>query len=386
MKIALVHDYLTQNGGAERVFELLCQRFPNADIYTSLYEPNQTVDLAGRSIKTTLLQKIPGSARYFRLLAPLYFSAFRALDLSSYDLILSSTTSFAKAVRKPAHATHICFCHNVTRFLWDTKTYINGYKEYQKVSAFLQPIFSRLRKLDLEYAQGPDVYIANSTTVAKRIKHFYNRFAQTINYPIDNSQFQFSDKKKDYFLVSSRLLSYKRVDIIVEAFNELGWPLIITGEGPERSRLEAIAKDNIQFLGHISDEKRSKLMANARMMIVAALEDYGLVPIEANISGTPVISYGAGGVLDTQSPGITGLFFQEQTTESLKAALLKATNITWDYQEIHEHALNRFTKEVFFQKVDNMLSTILSPEMLPFLDISTDPIPVESLPDLPLAA
>ncbi len=386
MKIALVHDYLTQNGGAERVFELLCQRFPDADIYTSLYDPTQTIDLADRPVETTILQKIPGATRHFRLLAPLYFSAFRALDLSNYDLILSSTTSFAKAVRKPKHATHICFCHNVTRFLWDTHTYLKGYEKYESVASLLDVVFRPLRWLDLKYASGPDMYIANSNTVAKRIKKFYGRSAQTINYPVDSSRFRFSENKEDYFLVSSRLLSYKRIDIIIEAFNQLGWSLIITGDGPERERLEAAAKDNIKFLGYISDEGRATLMANARMVIVAALEDYGLVPIEANISGTPVISYGAGGVLDTQSHGVTGLFFKEQTAESLKSALLEADSMTWDYRAIREHPLSHFTKEAFFEKVDEVLASNLNPTMLQAIGISEDLDQNETVPYIPLAA
>lgn len=281
MRVALVHDYLTQRGGAERVFELLCKRFPQADIFTSLYDPERTIDLRNRIVNTTGLQNIPGAARYFRLFAPLYFPAFRALDLGSYDLILSSTTSFAKAVRKGPNALHICFCHNVTRFLWDTRTYLRGYREYQMLYPLIEPIFERLRQLDLAYADEPDVYVANSTTVAERIQKFYNRPATTINYPIDDRRFVFSSQKEDFYLVSSRLLSYKRIDVIIEAFNWLGWPLLITGVGPERERLESIALGNIKFLGHVTDEERAILMSQARMVIVAALEDYGLVPVEA---------------------------------------------------------------------------------------------------------
>ncbi|MCU0525732.1 MAG: glycosyltransferase [Elainella sp. Prado103] len=363
MKIALVHDYLTQKGGAERVFELLCKHFPQADIFTSLYDPQRTIDLRNRLVNTTKLQSIPGAARYFRLFAPLYFPAFRALDLQGYDLILSSTTSFAKAVRKAPGAIHICFCHNITRFLWDTQTYLRGYREYQAVYPLLEPIFQQLRKMDLEYADEPDIYVANSTIVAKRISQFYKRPATTINYPIEIERFIFSDQKEDYLLVSSRLLSYKRVDVIVEALNWLGWPLLITGDGPERKRLEAIALDNVCFLGHVSDEERATLMSKARMMVVAALEDYGLVPIEANASGTPVICYGAGGVLDTQMPGVTGLFFNRQTPDALQNTLLQAENLTWDYQQIRDHAVTNFTEAAFFQKLDTFLAKVLEPPL-----------------------
>lgn len=360
MKIALVHDYLTQRGGAERVFELLCRRFPEADVFTSLYDPEHTIDLKDRAVHTTKLQKIPGASQYFRLLAPLYYPAFRSLDLQSYDLIISSTSSFAKAVRKRSDARHICFCHNVTRFLWDTRTYLRGYREYQPLSPILKQVFDRMRKQDVEYAQEPDIYIANSSTVAERIQRIYGKPATTINYPVDDSQFVFFDQKEDFHLVSSRLLSYKRIDLVVEAFNWLGWPLIIIGDGPERQRLEEKALPNIRFLGHVSDQERASYMAKARSVITAALEDYGLVPIEANLSGTPAITYGAGGALDTQIHGLTGLFFKRQTPDSLQAALLEAEQRTWDYACIREHALSNFTEPVFFQKVDRLIEQVTS--------------------------
>jgi glycosyltransferase involved in cell wall biosynthesis len=358
MKIALVHDYLTQKGGAERVFELLCKHFPQADIYTSLYLPDHTIDLGDRPVNTTYLQQIPVAKRYFRLLAPFYFSAFRALDLQDYDLIISSSTSFAKAVRKRPDALHICFCHNVTRFLWDTKTYLRDYTTYRPFYPLLEQIFQRMRQIDLKYAQEPDLYIANSSVVAERIRRFYGKQAMVVNYPIDTDKFTFSDRKQDYFLASARLISYKRIDIIIEAFNWLGLPLLITGDGPERERLEAQAASNVKFLGHVSDAERKRLMANARSVVVAALEDYGLVPIEANASGTPVVAYGAGGVLDTQIPGETGLFFQRQSPESLQTAVLTSLGTAWDYHQIRQHAVQQFSEKAFFQKIDQIIQQL----------------------------
>lgn len=373
-KIALVHDYLTQKGGAERVFELLCERFPQADIYTSLYDPDRTIDLRNRVVNTTVLQNIPGAYRYFRLFAPLYFPAFRALDLQEYDLILSSTTSFAKAVRKRPDATHICFCHNVTRFLWDTETYLRGYREFESIYPFIEPIFERLRRLDLEYSEEPDHYLANSSVVANRIKRYYKRPATTINYPIDSSNFIFSSQKEDFCLVSSRFISYKRIDIIVEAFGRLGWPLKIIGTGPEEGRLKQVASNNIKFLGHVSDSERAYLMSKARLVVVAALEDYGLVPIEANVSGTPVVAYGAGGVLDTQVDGVTGLFFQEQSSDALYKVLLKAINHDWNYSNIRNHALANFTKSAFFDRLDKFLEQVLEPPLISHLKLDAAPI------------
>ena len=360
MKIALVHDYLTQKGGAERVFELLCKHFPSADVFTSLYDPKRTIELGDRLVNTTFLQSIPGATKYFRLMAPFYYPAFRALELQNYDLIISSSTSFAKAVRKRQGAHHICFCHNVTRFLWDTSTYLREYASYRRFYPLLEQIFRAMRKVDLVYAQEPDFYIANSTVVARRIQEVYKKPAVVVHYPIDCNKFNFSSEKQNFHLASARLISYKRIDIIVEAFNWLGWPLLISGDGPQRKLLEAKALKNIRFLGHVSDSERRDLMAKARFVIVAALEDYGLVPVEANVSGTPVIAYGAGGVLDTQIPGHTGVFFKRQTPEALQSALLNASEIVWDHTKIRKHALSNFSEEVFFDKVEQILERVCS--------------------------
>lgn len=360
MRVALVHDYLTQRGGAERVFELLCKRYPEADIFTSLYDPERTIDLSDRLVQTTVLQKIPGAAKHFRLLAPLYFPVFRTLDLHDYDLIISSSSSFAKAVRKRPDARHICFCHNVTRFLWDTQTYLREYTAYRRFYPIIDRAFDLLRRMDLKYAQEPDLYIANSSVVADRIQTTYKKPVVVINYPIDSNQFVFSEQKEEFYLASTRLISYKRIDVVVEAFNWLGLPLLITGDGPERQRLESQAMGNIQFLGHVSDEERTQLMAKTQAVVVAALEDYGLVPVEANASGTPVIAYGAGGVLDTQIAEQTGILFNRQTPEALQAALLRATKINWNYQKIRDHALTHFSEDAFFRKVDQFFREVYS--------------------------
>ncbi len=358
MKIALVHDYLTQRGGAERVFELLCKYFPDADIFTSLYDRENTIDLKERSVSTTPLQHLPGSAKYFRMLAPFYYPAFRSLDLQAYDLIISSTSSFAKGIKKRAGAKHICFCHNVTRFLWDIDTYLKEYSEYKKFYPLFEKLLQSMRKLDYKYAQEPDVYIANSSVVGRRIENIYHRKAIVVNYPIDSENFKFHPKKQNFYLVTSRMLGYKKIDVTIKAFNNLGWPLIIIGDGPEREYLESIAEKNVKFLGYVSDRKRRNLMSKASGVIVTALEDYGLVPIEANASGTPVIAYGKGGVLDTQICGITGVLFERQTPESLEKALLQAKNIKWDYTDIKNHALSNFTEKVFFDKVDVIIDYV----------------------------
>jgi len=356
MKIALVHDYLTQRGGAERVFKLLCNFFPTADIFTSLYDAKRTIELDERPVHTSILQHIPGAKKYFRLLAPFYYSAFRALNLQDYDLIISSSSSFAKGVRTRADAKHICFCHNVTRFLWDTNTYLNEYQDFKTFRFFLEHIvFDKMREIDVSYAQEPTLFVANSRVVARRINYFYQRKAEVINYPINSKKFIFSNSKDDFYLISSRFLSYKRIDVAIEAFNWLGWPLLIVGEGPERKSLEARALGNIKFLGYVSDELRADLMSRARGVIVTALEDYGLVPVEANASGTPVIGYGAGGILDTQVSGKTGILFKRQTPEALIAALFEANEQQWNYQWMRDRALNQFSESAFFRQVEQVI-------------------------------
>lgn len=358
MKIALVHDYLTQRGGAERVFELLCKYFPEADIFTSIYAPQQTINLGNRQVNTTVLQNIPGAKKYFRLLAPFYYPAFRTLDLQDYDLIISSSSSFAKGIKKKAGAKHICFCHNITRFLWDTEIYLQQYSNYKNLAPILKKVFCWLQKQDIKYAQEPDIYIANSTVVARRIWQTYKRESKVINYPISSDKFSFNKRKSNFHLVSSRFLSYKRLDITIKAFNSLKLPLIIIGDGPERKYLESIAGDNIKFLGYVSDKKRKRLMAKARGVVVSALEDYGLVPVEANASGTPVIAYGAGGVLDTQIHEKTGILFPQQTPESLEAAIIQSHNTDWDYTDIRNHALSNFSEIIFFDKVEHFLTQV----------------------------
>ncbi|MBE9042769.1 glycosyltransferase [Oscillatoriales cyanobacterium LEGE 11467] len=364
MKIALVHDYLTQRGGAERVFELLCHYFPEADIFTSLYDPQRTIDLSDRVVNTTVLQKIPGAAKNFRLLAPFYYPAFRMLDLQEYDLILSSSSSFAKSVRKRPGAKHICFCHNVTRFVWDTDTYLKNYSQYKLIYPAIAKLLKSMVRVDRQYAQEPDLYIANSGVVSRRIQKAYGRRALVAHYPIDSQKFKFSDRKEDFYLVTSRLLGYKRIDVTIRAFNELGWPLIIIGNGPERKYLESIASDNVQFLGYVSDTQRCLLMSKARAVVISALEDYGLVPIEANASGTPVIGYGAGGILETQVPDQTGILFEEQTPASLKAALLESRKRDWDFHAIRDRALGNFSESIFFQKVERIATHVSTPSMV----------------------
>lgn len=372
MKVALIHDYLTQRGGAERVFELICSFFPQADIYSSVYDPDNTVDFQGRSVKTTFLQNLPGTKKHFRLFAPIYYPAFRLLDLREYDLILSSTSSFAKGVRKNPGAMHICFCHNVTRFLWNTRTYLEEYSNIKKFSPLIRPILKYMRQEDLLYAKEPDLYIANSSTVANRIKQIYKRKALAINYPIHTHKFIFSAKKEDYYLVSSRMISYKRLDIVIETFNWLGLPLIIIGDGPERKRLEASALSNIKFLGYVEDEWRTHLMAKAKAVIVTALEDYGLVPIEANASGTPVIAYGAGGVLDTQISGKTGILFKPQSPDALQSAVRQAEEQKWDYAQIRAHAVENFSERIFLQKVAEVIEEFYGCSVLDDLNISDE--------------
>ncbi len=267
---------------------------------------------------------------------------------------------------------HICFCHNVTRFLWDTRIYLEEYSKFKKFSPLIEPVMESIRQQDLLYSQEPDLYIANSTTVAQRINRIYQRKALVINYPINTNKFIYSGDKEDYYLISSRMISYKRLDIAIEAFNWLGLPLIIIGDGPERQRLEAKSLDNINFLGYVEDNWRTHLMAKAKAVIVTALEDYGLVPVEANASGTPVIAYGAGGVLDTQVSGKTGVLFNPQTPDALQIAVKQQGLQKWNYRAIREHAINNYSELVFFQQVAKVIKEFCGKSVLAKLKINAE--------------
>ncbi|GAB4568616.1 MAG: glycosyltransferase [Anaerolineae bacterium] len=323
MKVAIVHDWLNQMGGAEQVLEVLKDLFPDAPIYTSIYEPRLMPD-AYRSwdIRTSFMQKLPGVTRHHQWFLPLYPLAFEAIDLSDYDLVITNKSGFCHGIITQPETTHICYCLTPTRFLWMYESYREREGFGRLTNAVLRLILPWLRLWDQLAAQRVDHFVAISRAIQERIRKFYRRESQVIHPPVDVENLRPSGAPPDdYFLIISRLVPYKRIDLAVDAFTRLGLPLWIAGDGRDREALEHRAGPTVRFLGRVSDEERVRLLQNCRALIFPGLEDFGITPVEAMACGRPVIAYAGGGALDTIVEGETGLFFREQTVEALIEAV-----------------------------------------------------------------
>jgi glycosyltransferase involved in cell wall biosynthesis len=340
MKTALVHDYLNQRGGAERVFRHVADLYPQAPVFTSLYDASVVGDLVARSrVHTSALQALPRSTQYFRFLAPLYPAAFESFDLSGYDLIVSTTTAWAKGVHFRRDATHVCYIHSVSRFAFAYEQYVGGLTGAAGLGALARPVVKRLVEWDLEASARPTAYIANSRNVAQRVKSFYRRDAYVAHCPVDIDRFSIGDGAGDYMLVVSRLLPYKRVDLAIAACKLAGLRLLVVGSGPAKRALETAAKGTrTTFLGALSDGELRRVMGSARAIILPGEEDYGLVPLEANASGRPAIAYARGGALETIRPGVTGEHFPQATPASLADTLRRFDPDRYDPQRLRAHA------------------------------------------------
>ena len=367
MKIALVHDYLNQRGGAERVFRHVADLYPGAPIYTSLFDRAETGDLVDPArVRTSYLQGLPGSSRYFRFLAPLYPSAFERLDLSTYDTIVSTTTAWAKGVRFRKDAIHVCYIHTVSRFAFAYDAYVGGLAGGASgiVGTLARPIVDRLVTWDRAAAQRPTAFIANSHNVAARVKHYYGRESFVAHCPIDLERFTVGSGGGNYALVVSRLLPYKRIELAIRACAIARRKLIVVGVGPAEAALKADAiGTQTEFLGALSDASLREVMGRASVVLVPGEEDYGLVPLEANASGRAAIAYGAGGALETIRPGITGEYFPEATAESLAAVLARFDPDRYDAAVVREHA-ESFGAEPFKARFAEIVERIvrLGPE------------------------
>lgn len=347
MRVAIVHDYLNQPGGAERVVGVLHGMFPDAPIYTSILDRDSLwPSLVDADIRTSWMQRLPGLKRHFKKYLPLYPSAFERFDLSGYDLVLSSSSAFGKGAVAAPGAFHVCYCHTPMRFAWDYERYVEREAYGRAMRAALPPVIEYLRRWDVRTASRPDVYVVNSTVVAERVRRCYGRASEIIPAPVDVSRYEPSGVSDAFYLVVSRLNPYKRVDLVVAAFNASGRPLVIIGDGPERATLEAQARPNVRFLGRLPDADVADHYARCRAVIFPGEEDFGIVPLEANASGRPVIAFRRGGVLDTTIDGHTGVFFDEQTTASLNDAVRRADGIAWDGRALRRHA-EAYGEDVF---------------------------------------
>lgn len=357
MKVAIVHDFLNQRGGAERLVVTLSRIFPDAPIFTSLYEPASTFDeFRSRDIRTSFMQRLPHSDRTFRALLPLYPLAFRSFDLSGFDLVVSSSTHWAHGVRaRGAH--HVVYCHNPPRWLYQSEQYLaEGGPAPAWMYGPLRPLLAALRRWDLAAAARPDAYLCNSQVVAERIRGIYGRHAPVVHPPVDVERFGRAAEARrsqaapgGHYLVVSRLLPYKRVDLAVSVCAERSVPLVVVGEGPARRDLERMAGPSITFAGRVDDEELIRLFAGARALIHCAEEDFGLVLLEANAAGIPGVAFGNGGALETVIQGVTGVLFPEQSGGALMEALNEVERRTWDALALQAHA-RRFDAKVFEER------------------------------------
>jgi len=356
MKVALVHDYLNQYGGAERVLEAFCEMFPDAPIYTLVYDAKLTgFAFEGRNIKTSFLQKVPLAAskhRYFPVFMPL---AVEQLDMSDYDLVLSDSGSYAKGVITRPDTLHISYCHTPHRYAWDNSHKLIGGFGYPRIIKALSPFFmTYVRMWDTAAALRVDTFIANSEFVAKRIKKYYGRNSAVIRPPLNTERFAVREPS-DYFLMVGRMVPYKKFDLAIEVFNRLGIKLKIVGDGPERKKLEKRSSSNIEFLGLISEPYLAEYYARAQALIFPQEEDFGVVAAECMASGRPVIAYRGGGALEIIKEGEDGVFFDEQTTDSLVGAIARFQNMRFDPVLIRQHAM-RFDKARFKIEIKNFIN------------------------------
>ena len=346
--MALVHDYLNQYGGGERVLGTFCEMFPRAPIFTLLYDEKLTGRaFSDRQIHTSFLQKIPGAKHYHRWLPMLMPLAVEQFDFSAFDLVISNSSSFAKGIITKPSARHLSYCLTPTRFLWDdSHKYLDEFQQSGLIKKFTPLFLNYLRIWDQEASARPDQLVAISNFVRERIKKYYQRDSLVVHPPVNTNKFKIYEEIGDYFLMIGRLVPYKRFDLAITAFNELGWPLKIIGDGPQKKILQKMAKKNIEFLGLVSDYQLPAFYAQARAVIFPQEEDFGIVPVEAMAAGRPVIAWRAGGSLETIKEGKSGLFFDEQTSESLLAVLKKFNPLDFDPQEIKAGAA-LFDKEIF---------------------------------------
>ncbi len=343
MKVALVQDWFVVNGGAEKVVREIINLYPELKVFSLidfLDDADREYILNGKRATTSFLQNIPGARKNYRSYLPLFPTAIESLDLSGFDLIISSSSAVAKGIKKNSNQIHICYCHSPARYAWDLQ------EEYLSDLSWSKKIISRfilkyIRNWDLNSTSRVDFFIANSKNIAERIERIYHRKSHVIYPPVDTNSFTPVEQKENYYFTSLRIVPYKKLDLIISTFNELSDKrLIIAGEGPDLEKMKSLAKNNIEFVGYVSRDSLINYMQKAKAFVLAAEEDFGITSLEAQCCCTPVIAYKKGGYLETVIDGKTGLFFKEQTIASLKDAILR-----------FEKLENNFSKEDFIKNV-----------------------------------
>lgn len=350
MRVAIVHDYLNQVGGAERVVESFHRLWPQAPIFTTIADRDaMPPSLRDADIRTSWMQHLPGWQRHFRAYLPLYPFAIERMDLRGFDVVVSSSSAWAKAARAPAGATHVCYCHTPMRWVWDYERYVER-EDFSLLERLgLPPVIAALRAWDLRTSRRPSHLVVNSRVVQQRVAQCWGRPSELLYPPVDVDRFTPAQEDGRYHLVVSRLAHYKRIDLAVAAFTRLGLPLVIIGDGPARVELEAMAGPNVTFRGRVDDAGVAQAMRECRALIFPGEEDFGITPLEANASGRPVIAYGAGGVLETVRDGVTGVLFGEQTVDALAIGVQRADGLSWNSAAIRNHA-EAYDASIFEQR------------------------------------
>jgi glycosyltransferase involved in cell wall biosynthesis len=366
--LAIVHDWLNQIGGAEDVLQTLVEMFPQAPVYTSMYWPD-SMPTAYRSwdIRTTWLDRVPGIHRHHQPYLPLYPLAFGQLDLSGFDVVLSNKSGFCHGVRT-GKAVHVCYCLTPTRYVWNFDDYAAQETFPKALKAGLRPLIAALGRWDFRAAQRVTHFAAISNEVQRRIRRYYRRGSTVIHPPVDTSAVNLptgssrraTSSGDGFYLIVSRLIPYRRIDLAVHAFNQVGLPLVIAGDGRDRPRLEAMTRPNVTFLGRVPNADLQGLFAGCRAYVVPGREDFGIAPVQAQAAGRPVIAYGAGGALDTVIEGKTGVFFHEPTPEALAAAVLAFDPDAIDPSACRANA-QRFSVGAFKDKLNRFIETAVRP-------------------------
>ena len=358
-KIALVHHWLVTMRGGERVLEALGELFPSADLFTLVYDRSKIpVALRRHQISGSLLQHFPNPTEWYRHYLPFFPIATRQLDVSGYDLIISSDAAVVKGVRGDKCATHICYCHSPMRYVW------SGYETYYQAAGpiarrTLWAVRSSLRKWDYDAAQRVTHFVANSRNVQKRIRDYYGRDSVVIYPPVQTNVFSPSSDLGNFFLLVSQLVPYKRIDLVVDAFRTCGRALLVVGDGPERRKLEKHASPNIRFVGSQPQRLVVKAMQQCKGFVFAGEEDFGIVMAEAQACGKPVIAFGRGGATEIVENGVTGILFRDQSADSLLEALEEFDRTSFDPSAIRLSAL-RFTRQRFISEFGTFVRSALN--------------------------
>lgn len=356
MKLAVVHDWLNQIGGAEDVLETLMRMYPDSPLYTSIYwREKMPAHYQNWDIHTLWIDKLPQIHQRHQAYFPFFPLAWRGLDLSDFDIVLSNKSGFCHFLQSGHETMHICYCLAPTRYVWQYDAYMDRENVPAPIRLMLRPLISGLKGADYRAAQRVDHFIAISTEIQQRIKQYYDRDSVVIYPPVQvASRFKPADYHDDYFLSLGRLIPYKRVDLLVEACTRLNLPLKVGGTGRDLERLKSLAGPTVEFLGYVPDDDLPELFARAKAFVFPGYEDFGITPVQAQAAGRPVIAYSAGGSLDTVIEGKTGTFFHDQSVEALIDILQNFDADVYDPADCRENAL-RFDEAVFVQQIESFI-------------------------------